>query len=65
MPPLHEVDLLWRLGLAPDCQHGNRAVTVKLEVRGPGSLASLATALDEHGGVLQVSGAEDKRRDDA
>jgi hypothetical protein len=31
---------------------------VKLEVRGRGSLASLATDLDDHDGVLNVSGAD-------
>jgi hypothetical protein len=39
-------------------QNGGRAVTVKLEVRGRGSLASLATDLDDHDGVLNVSGAD-------
>ncbi len=44
---------------------GDRAVTVRLEVRGPGSLSSLASELDDHDGVLAVSAAEDKRLDDA
>lgn len=41
-----------------DGHDGDRAVTVKLEVRGRGSLASLASDLDDHHGVLAVSGAE-------
>ena len=44
---------------------GNRAVTVRLEVRGMGSLSPLASELDEHDGVLSVSAAEDKPLDDA
>jgi putative Mg2+ transporter-C (MgtC) family protein len=44
--------------------HG-RAVTVRMEVRGPGSLPELASHLDDIEGVLKVSAAEDQRLDDA
>ncbi len=45
--------------------NGQRAVTVRLEVRGPGSVSSLASDLDDVDGVLAVSAAEDRRLDDA
>jgi putative Mg2+ transporter-C (MgtC) family protein len=45
--------------------NGGRAVTVRLDVRGPGSLSALASELDEVEGVLAVSAAEDMRLDDA
>jgi putative Mg2+ transporter-C (MgtC) family protein len=45
--------------------NGDRAVTVRLEVRGPGSLNSLAGELNDVEGVLEVTTAEDKRLDDA
>jgi hypothetical protein len=41
-----------------DGHNGDRAVTVRLEVQGRGSLASLASDLDDHVGVLRVSGAD-------
>lgn len=47
-------------------KNGNgRAVTVRLDVRGPGSVSSLASDLDDVDGLLAVSAAEDKRLDDA
>lgn len=42
-----------------------RAVTVQLEVRGPGSLNDLASHLDDVDGVLKVIAAQDRRLDDA
>ncbi len=44
---------------------GERNVTVRLEVRGVGSLSTLASELDDVDGVLGVTAAEDKRLDDA
>jgi putative Mg2+ transporter-C (MgtC) family protein len=45
--------------------NGDRAVTVRLEVRGRGSLSALTSEFDEHDGVLAVSAAQDKRLEDA
>lgn len=44
---------------------GDRAVTVRLEVRGAGSLSTLTSELDDVDGVLGVSAAHDQRLDDA
>ena len=46
-------------------RNGDSPVTVRLEVRGAGSMSSLTSDLEDHDGVLAVSSAEDKRLDDA